>query len=61
MGLISVTPGIRFKDGSADDQKRISTPSYAKELGSTYIVVGRAITKAPNVLEAYNKCIKEFI
>ncbi len=61
MGLISITPGIRFKDGSADDQARIATPSYAKELGSNYIVVGRAITKAPNVLKAYNKCVKEFI
>jgi len=61
MGLISVTPGIRFKDGSTDDQARISTPSDAKKLGSTYIVVGRAITKAPNVIEAYQKCIKEFV
>lgn len=61
MGLISVTPGIRFKNESAHDQARISTPSYAKELGSTYIVVGRAITKATNVLEAYNKCVREFV
>ena len=61
IGLLSVTPGIRFKDESLHDQVRVSTPSYAKELGSDYIVVGRAITKASNVLEAYNKCIKEFV
>ena len=61
IGLLSVTPGIRFKDESLHDQVRVSTPSYAKELGSNYIVVGRAITKASNVLEAYNKCIKEFV
>lgn len=60
MGLISVTPGIRFKDDSVNDQKRVATPEYAKELGSTYIVVGRSITAASNPLEAYLRCVKEF-
>ncbi len=61
LGLISVTPGIRFKSNNTDDQVRVTTPLLAKELGSTYIVVGRSITKAENVLAAYIKCIKEFI
>ena len=61
LGLISVTPGIRFKSNSTDDQVRVTTPLLAKELGSTFIVVGRSITKAPNVLEAYEQCIKEFV
>ena len=60
LGLISVTPGIRFADGSKDDQVRIATPDYAKELGSTYIVVGRAITGATDPVAAYQRCIKEF-
>ena len=60
LGLISVTPGIRFADNSKDDQKRVATPDYAKELGSTYIVVGRAITGANDPVAAYNRCIKEF-
>ena len=60
LGLISVTPGIRFADNSKDDQKRVATPEYAQELGATYIVVGRAITGAENPVEAYNRCIKEF-
>ena len=60
LGLISVTPGIRFADNSKDDQKRVATPDYAKELGSTYIVVGRAITGAEDPVAAYNRCIKEF-
>ena len=60
LGLISVTPGIRFASDDANDQKRIATPSYAKELGSTYIVVGRSITGATNPLEAYLRCKKEF-
>ena len=60
LGLISVTPGIRFADDSADDQKRIATPKFAKENGSTYIVVGRSITGASDPVEAYKKCVKEF-
>ena len=60
LGLISVTPGIRFADNSADDQKRIATPAFAKENGSTYIVVGRSITGAADPVEAYKRCVKEF-
>lgn len=60
MGLISVTPGIRFADDAANDQKRIATPAFAKENGSTYIVVGRSITGASDPVAAYKKCVKEF-
>lgn len=60
LGLLSVTPGIRFNDDSKDDQKRVATPSLAKELGSSYIVVGRSITAAKDPLEAYLRCVKEF-
>ena len=60
LGLISVTPGIRFADDSKNDQKRVATPEYAKELGSTYIVVGRSITGAADPVSAYQRCVKEF-
>ena len=60
LGLISVTPGIRFASDSKNDQKRVATPEYAKELGSTYIVVGRSITGATDPVEAYKRCVKEF-
>ena len=60
LGLISVTPGIRFADNTKDDQKRVATPDYAKELGSTYIVVGRSITAAADPVAAYKRCVKEF-
>lgn len=60
LGLISVTPGIRFASDDANDQKRIATPSFAKENGSTYIVVGRSITAAADPVAAYKKCVKEF-
>ena len=60
LGLISVTPGIRLAGDSANDQKRVATPAYAKELGATYIVVGRSITKATDPVAAYKKCVEEF-
>ena len=60
LGLMSVTPGIRFADDSANDQKRISTPALAKELGSNFIVVGRSITGASDPVAAYKKCVEEF-
>lgn len=58
--FLTITPGIRFADGSTDDQSRITTPKKANELGSDYIVVGRPITQAQNPVEAYRKCIAEF-
>ena len=60
-GFLTVTPGIRFADGSADDQKRIATPEFARENGSDYIVVGRAVTAAADPVAAYERCIAEFI
>ena len=59
--FVTVTPGVRFADGEAGDQKRVTTPAKAKELGSDYIVVGRPITAAADPVEAYNRCVKEFV
>lgn len=60
-GFITVTPGIRFDGGDVGDQKRVTTPAMAKELGSDYIVVGRPITAALDPVSAYEQCVKEFI
>lgn len=59
--FITVTPGIRFEDSAADDQKRVMTPAKAKEAGSDYIVVGRPITAAERPIDAYNRCKEEFL
>ena len=59
--FLTVTPGVRFAGGDAGDQKRITTPAKARELGSDYIVVGRPITAAADPVEAYNRCVKEFV
>ena len=58
--FITVTPGVRFAGGDVGDQKRVTTPAKAKELGSNFIVVGRPITKAENPLEAWKLCMKDF-
>ena len=56
-----MTPGVRFADGDAGDQKRVTTPARAKELGSDYIVVGRPITQAEDPVAAYRRCVAEFV
>ncbi len=59
--FLTVTPGVRFADGDLGDQARVTTPAKAKELGSDYIVVGRPITQAENPVEAYRRCVREFV
>ena len=59
--FVTVTPGVRFADGDAGDQVRITTPAKAKELGSDYIVVGRPITQAADPVAAYRRCVSEFV
>ncbi|MBR2054881.1 MAG: orotidine 5'-phosphate decarboxylase, partial [Clostridia bacterium] len=58
--FLTITPGIRFADGDVGDQVRIMTPEKAKA-ASDYIVVGRPITAAENPVEAYNRCVREFL
>ena len=58
--FLTVTPGVRFAGGDAGDQKRVTTPAKARELGSDYIVVGRPITQAEDPVAAYRRCVKEF-
>ena len=59
--FLTVTPGIRFADSDAGDQKRIMTPQKAREAGSDFIVVGRPITRAIDPTAAYERCLREFI
>ncbi|MBR6115005.1 MAG: orotidine-5'-phosphate decarboxylase [Oscillospiraceae bacterium] len=59
--FLTVTPGVRFADGAAGDQKRVTTPAGAAALGSDYIVVGRPITAAEDPVAAYERCLREFV
>ena len=58
--FLTVTPGVRFADAAADDQRRVMTPAQAKLAGSDYIVVGRPITAAADPVEAWERCVREF-
>jgi orotidine-5'-phosphate decarboxylase len=41
-------PGIRLPEGAAHDQSRTSTPEAAAAAGANYVVLGRAVTSAPD-------------
>jgi len=53
-----ITPGIRAKSSAAGDQKRIATPEEAIQLGSDYLVIGRAITNHENPASAFDQIIQ---
>ncbi len=60
-GFMTVTPGIRFADSAAGDQKRIMTPEKAGKSGCDYIVVGRPITQSDDPVAAYRRAVREFL
>ena len=51
-----ITPGIRLKGDSKQDQKRVMTPTQAFYNGATGIVIGRSITKG-NIKKNIKKLI----
>ncbi len=60
--FIIITPGIRVnKKIKSDDQKRISTPKKALELGADYLVIGRPITESRNPLKVLREINKTLI
>jgi len=59
--FLTITPGIRPMDSALGDQRRVVTPSMARQLGSDFIVVGRPITKAEHPYNAYKKIRNEFL
>lgn len=55
-----ITPGIRLAGDEASDQKRVVTPKRAAEFSSDGIVVGRSITQAHDMRQAYQQVLTEF-
>ena len=58
--FLTVTPGIRFAEDAKGDQVRVTTPADAKA-SSDFIVVGRSITAASDPVQAYKKCVQDFL
>jgi orotidine-5'-phosphate decarboxylase len=50
--LATLVPGIRLAGGATHDQARVVTPAEAALAGARYIVVGRAVTAAPDRVAA---------
>ena len=57
--FLYVTPGIRSREDSNDDQKRITTPIDAIKSGSNVLIIGRTITQAKNPELVINKILDE--
>ncbi|HEX8142549.1 MAG TPA: orotidine-5'-phosphate decarboxylase [Pyrinomonadaceae bacterium] len=58
-GFLIVTPGVRPAGFAADDQKRFTTPAQAMRAGADYLVVGRAILRAPDPLSEVERIVEE--
>jgi len=56
-----VTPGIRPKNASNDDQRRVMTPSGAVRSGADFLVIGRPITEAEDRRNAVDRILKEIL
>jgi len=57
--FLCITPGIRPKWASKDDQQRITTPSEAIKDGADYLVIGRAITGQEDRVGAVQRIVEE--
>lgn len=55
--FLTVVPGIRPADAGVQDQKRVATPKAAMDAGADILVIGRAITGAPDPRTACQEII----
>ncbi|HWE42640.1 MAG TPA: orotidine-5'-phosphate decarboxylase [Gemmatimonadaceae bacterium] len=58
-GLALLIPGIRLAGGDAHDQARTSTPAAAAAAGARYLILGRAVTGAPDPAAAMRRVNRE--
>ncbi len=57
--FLVVTPGIRLAGGDSHDQARVATPGDAVSAGADFMVVGRAITLAPDPAAALQEVLTQ--
>jgi orotidine-5'-phosphate decarboxylase len=58
-GFHRLTPGIRPSGGAVQDQARVVSPAQALRDGSTWLVVGRPITRADDPAAAADAILAE--
>jgi orotidine-5'-phosphate decarboxylase len=56
--LLTITPGIRAKHATADDQRRVTTFREAIANGSDYVVIGRPIIASPDRSAAVQQIVE---
>lgn len=59
--FLVATPGIRPAGGNPHDQVRVATPAAAVESGADLLVVGRAVTAAPDPVDALARIRGEMV
>ncbi len=59
--LIKVVPGIRPAGTDKNDQANVATPGEAMAQGADLLVIGRAVTKAPNPARAAEQIVMELL
>jgi len=52
--LAALVPGVRPAGAAANDQARVITPEAAAAAGARYLILGRAVTEAPDPLAAWD-------
>ncbi|CAN5468776.1 orotidine-5'-phosphate decarboxylase [soil metagenome] len=57
--LALLVPGIRLAGGEAHDQQRVVSPWAAQASGARYLVLGRAVTAAPDRRAAMGQVLAE--
>ena len=57
--FLTVTPGIRLASDETQDQKRVTSPKFAKKNGADILVVGRPITQAKHPKKIYEQIKRE--
>jgi len=55
--LATLVPGVRLEGGARQDQARVVTPGAARRAGARYVVVGRAVTAAPDPASAMDQVL----
>ncbi|MEP6766588.1 MAG: orotidine-5'-phosphate decarboxylase [Gemmatimonadaceae bacterium] len=57
--IFTLVPGVRLAGGDAHDQMRVITPASAMNAGADWLVLGRAVTAAPDRLKAMEAVWRE--